>query len=457
MDYTTWSKSAVQWIINKCKAVFLPKTGGTVTGGVAFRSSLAFGTALNVRVTDKSAPPAYAHIVDMNGRTSVFNGIKALAAQGDYLYCADLNPKYTVTSNYASAQKTPKDISGKQIEGLFDNVLSSNFMLYTADLGTTPWVLTIQTADNTNITATDVLSLWFFQHRLSGSYGKVQSYKVEVLAQNNNTNVWEWMTVVERTNVNDVLNGMIVPIWYNDGIHGNGKYGNIRGIRITISKADSTGSYIEGFLPICAVQLRDHRPSMKPSEGLGALDIRGGDVFGPITAKGPTAKFVGALQGNADTATNAAKVNDHTVESNVPANAKFTDTVYDVATAAKDGLMTKEDKAKLDGFGQAADYAKTADVSGKQDKALRFTNISVPTSAWKTAAASSCDGVRTKYANVTLSGVTADMVPQVVFPPVHIESFNLSPIVRTIDGGIQIYAETAPTGAITIPTILCWR
>lgn len=97
------------------------------------------------------------------------------------------------------------------------------------------------------------------------------------------------------------------------------------------------------------------------------------------------------------------------------------------------------------------------DISDKQDKALKFTNISVPASAWKTAAASSCDGVRTKYANVTLSGVTADMVPQVVFPPVHIESFNLSPIVRTIDGGIQIYAETAPTGAITIPTILCWR
>lgn len=457
MDYTTWSRSAVQWIINKCKAVFLPKTGGTVTGGVAFRSSVALGTALNTRVTDKSASPAYAHIVDMNGRTSVFNGIKALAAQGDYLYCADLNPKYTVTSNYASLAKEPRDVSGKQVEGLFDNNFSFNFMLYTANLETTPWVLTIRTTDNTNITATDVLSLWFFQHRLSGSYGKVQSYKVEVLTSNNSTNVWEWMTVVERTNVNDVLNGMIVPVWYNDGIHGNGNYGYIRGIRFTVSKADSTGSYSKGFLPICAVQLRDHRPSMKPSEGLGALDIRGGDIFGPVIAKGPSAKFVGALQGNADTATNAAKVNDHTVESNVPANAKFTDTTYVVATSAKDGLMAKEDKAKLDGFGSAADYAKTADVSRKQDKVLKFQDVSVAASAWKTAAASSCDGVRTKYANVTLSDVTADMVPQVVFPPVHIESLNLSPIVRTIDGGIQIYAETAPTGAITIPTILCWR
>ena len=37
-------------------------------------------------------------------------------------------------------------------------------------------------------------------------------------------------------------------------------------------------------------------------------------------------KFKGALEGNASTASNAATVNGHTVNSNVPANAKFTDT-----------------------------------------------------------------------------------------------------------------------------------
>lgn len=454
MDYTTWSKSAVQWIINKCKAVFLPKTGGTVTGYTRFDDTVVFGASTPTKVTSKNVTPGKYKRVDLNGRSGVITGLKALTAEGDYFYCADLNPVYTVTSNYASGVKTPTNVSGTALSELFNNEFSTDFTLYTADLETTPWVLTIERNDGNNITATDVLSVWFFQHILSEKYGRVQSYKVEVKAQNTSTKAWEWISVVERNDVNDILNGMILPIWYYDGSHGVANYGYIQGVRITVSKADSTGSYIEGFLPICAVQLRDHRPSMKPAEGLGALDIRGGDFFGPITAKGPTAKFVGELQGNADTAT---KVNGHTVESNVPANAKFTDTTYSAATAAKDGLMAKADKAKLDGFGEAADYAKTADVSGKQDKVLRFTNISVPTSAWKTAAASSCDGVRTKYANVTLSGVTADMVPQVVFPPVHIESFNLSPIVRTINGGIQIYAETAPTGAITIPTILCWR
>ena len=39
--------------------------------------------------------------------------------------------------------------------------------------------------------------------------------------------------------------------------------------------------------------------------------------------------FIGKLQGNADTATNATTVNSHTVNSDVPANAKFTDTHTD--------------------------------------------------------------------------------------------------------------------------------
>lgn len=38
----------------------------------------------------------------------------------------------------------------------------------------------------------------------------------------------------------------------------------------------------------------------------------------------------------------------HTVQSNVPANAKFTDTTYTNATQSADGLMSSEDKTKLD-------------------------------------------------------------------------------------------------------------
>lgn len=52
--------------------------------------------------------------------------------------------------------------------------------------------------------------------------------------------------------------------------------------------------------------------------------------------------------GNAATATNAEKVNNCTVESNVPSDAKFTDTTYDEASTSSAGLMSTNDKTKLD-------------------------------------------------------------------------------------------------------------
>lgn len=52
--------------------------------------------------------------------------------------------------------------------------------------------------------------------------------------------------------------------------------------------------------------------------------------------------------GNADT------VNGHTVNADVPADAKFTDTTYSAATQSKMGLMTAVDKRKLDGIEEGA-------------------------------------------------------------------------------------------------------
>lgn len=56
----------------------------------------------------------------------------------------------------------------------------------------------------------------------------------------------------------------------------------------------------------------------------------------------------GGEGGDADT------VNGHTVDADVPADAKFTDTTYDAATQTEDGLMSAEDKTKLDGIEEGA-------------------------------------------------------------------------------------------------------
>lgn len=57
---------------------------------------------------------------------------------------------------------------------------------------------------------------------------------------------------------------------------------------------------------------------------------------------------------------NAKKVNGHTVNKDVPSNAKFTDTTYSNASTTKDGLMSKEDKTKLDNIENAIDTLKIA-------------------------------------------------------------------------------------------------
>ncbi|CDB90807.1 uncharacterized protein BN565_00020 [Clostridium sp. CAG:253] len=51
---------------------------------------------------------------------------------------------------------------------------------------------------------------------------------------------------------------------------------------------------------------------------------------------------------------NSGKVNNHTVSSDVPANAKFTDTTYSDATTSAHGLMSASDKSKLNGIAAGA-------------------------------------------------------------------------------------------------------
>lgn len=73
-----------------------------------------------------------------------------------------------------------------------------------------------------------------------------------------------------------------------------------------------------------------------------------------LNANGETWVELFDLSGNiglvskATTADNALKVNEHTVNSDVPVNAKFTDTTYGAVTDSTSGLMTAAQKKKLD-------------------------------------------------------------------------------------------------------------
>ena len=120
---------------------------------------------------------------------------------------------------------------------------------------------------------------------------------------------------------------------------------------------------------------------------------------------------------------------------------KATFATKDVATQSANGLMSSGDKKKLDGLSLS--------------KPVVYQNIQVAASSWGSGA-SFAGATRTRYADIALSGVTSDLYAMVTFNPDDIDSYNLASICATKDGKITIYAEYAPSVAITIPTIVVW-
>ena len=103
--------------------------------------------------------------------------------------------------------------------------------------------------------------------------------------------------------------------------------------------------------------------------------------------------------------------------------------------------------------------AADADAATKgyvDERIVIYQNVSVPASAW--ASGGTVGGaMRPIYADVTLSNVTSNMYVSVVFKQDDIEAYNFASTCYVGDGFIEIYAETAPTVAITIPTIICLK
>ena len=109
------------------------------------------------------------------------------------------------------------------------------------------------------------------------------------------------------------------------------------------------------------------------------LDGSGNTSFpGTVAA----AKFKGALEGNASTASNAATVNGHTVNANVPSNAKFTDTntwrpIHDnlTSTSTSESLSANQGrvlKGLVDGKANSSHTHSWSQISGAPATATRW-------------------------------------------------------------------------------------
>lgn len=87
-------------------------------------------------------------------------------------------------------------------------------------------------------------------------------------------------------------------------------------------------------------------------------------------------------------------------------------------------------------------------------KKLVFSNVSVAKSAWVEDTTYSDYPYR---AAVPLTGVLASMIPEVIFSVAALSDNGFAPVTECYNGGVYIYADSAPDATITIPTIICWK
>lgn len=117
---------------------------------------------------------------------------------------------------------------------------------------------------------------------------------------------------------------------------------------------------------------------------------------------------------------------------------------------------------------KGTDYFTPEEIGSIQDRAaqsaadlltqtlspLIFADTTVPASAF------SADSTYPDYpyrAAVALAGVLESMIPEVVFSVSALISTGFAPVARCFDGGVYIWADSVPSGDVSIHTILCWK
>lgn len=87
-------------------------------------------------------------------------------------------------------------------------------------------------------------------------------------------------------------------------------------------------------------------------------------------------------------------------------------------------------------------------------KKLVFTNITVSPTGFTTSSIYSDFGYRKA---INLSGVTSDMIPDVILNVTEATSGIFAPVSETFNGGIYLYTDSIPDASFTIPVIIVWR
>lgn len=156
-----------------------------------------------------------------------------------------------------------------------------------------------------------------------------------------------------------------------------------------------------------------------------------------------------------DGAVTKAKIDDGAVDTDqlAPTAVTTVKLAQGAVTADKledDAVVTDKIADENVTTDKLADGAVTADKLDSEAVRLRFTGVSVATSAFAS------DNTYAKYpfkATVDLSDVTNTMKPEVCFSGTDAISGKFAPFAESYNGGVYIWCKETPAAAITIPVI----
>lgn len=149
-----------------------------------------------------------------------------------------------------------------------------------------------------------------------------------------------------------------------------------------------------------------------------------------------------------------AKAAKTDLETSVQTSLDKADTALQPVASPTSGNFAGLDAngAVTDSGKKASDFATASHIHSGYAHIKVFSSVAVASAAW------SSDETYAAFpysATITASGVTSDMVPEVNFGLTEAVSGNFAPVALSGSGTIKIYAASAPSAEITIPSITC--
>lgn len=155
---------------------------------------------------------------------------------------------------------------------------------------------------------------------------------------------------------------------------------------------------MKGVILLSKKTLNNAKINVEFNEASARANIASGESLNTIFGK--IKKVITDLHDAAFTG-NAAKVNGHTVESDVPANAKFTDTTYSTFTKSGSGAKAGLVPAPSTTAGTTKylrEDGTWAVPTSESTNTIKSLSVSLPLASWNTS---------NKTVSVTATGVTA--------------------------------------------------